>query len=134
MNRVISAVLTAHRSFSAREESTAQTTAKDLVGTWTLVSITIEQDGKKTDLLGPNLQGQQETRAANGHVSVIITRSDFPQFASNNRAAGTPEENKAAVQGTITYLGMSSVNETDISTAYWSKFENPESNSEKDNL
>jgi hypothetical protein len=31
---------------------------------------------------------------ANGHVSVIITRSDLPKFASNNREAGTPEENK----------------------------------------
>jgi hypothetical protein len=117
MNHIISAVLTASALifgvFLPREESTAQTTAKDLVGTWTLVSITIEQDGKKTDLLGPNPQGQ-ETRAANGHVSVIITRSDLPKFASNNRAAGTPEENKAAVQESIAYLGMSSVNETDI--------------------
>jgi hypothetical protein len=33
-------------------------TAKDLVGTWTLVSITREQDGKKTDYFGPNPQGQ----------------------------------------------------------------------------
>jgi hypothetical protein len=82
------------------------------VGTWTLVSITIEQDGKKTDLFGPNPQGQ-ETRAANGRVSVIITRSDLPKFASNNRAAGTPEENKAVVQGSIAYFGTSSVNETD---------------------
>jgi hypothetical protein len=31
----------------------AQTTGKDLVGTWTLVSVTLEQDGKKTDLLVP---------------------------------------------------------------------------------
>ena len=117
MDRIISAVLTASALifgvFLPREESTAQTTAKDLVETWTLVSITIEQDGKKTDLFGPNPQGQ-ETRAANGHVSVIITRSDLPKFASNNRAAGTPEENKAVVQESIAYFGMSSVNETDI--------------------
>lgn len=117
MNCIISAVLTASALicgvFLPREESTTQTTAKDLVGTWALVSITIEQDGKKTHLFGPNTQGQ-ETRAANGHVSVIITRSDLPKFASNNRAAGTPEENKAVVQGSIAYFGMSSVNETDI--------------------
>ena len=104
MNRIISAVLTASALifgvFLPREESAAQTTAKDLVGMWTLVSITIEQDGKKADIFGPNPQGQ-ETRAANGHVSVIITRSDLPKFASNNRAAGTPEENKAVVQGSI---------------------------------
>ena len=48
MNRIISAVLTASALIFGvclpGEESVAQTTAKDLVGTWTLVSITIEQD------------------------------------------------------------------------------------------
>jgi hypothetical protein len=88
------------RSFLPSEGAAAQTTAKDLLGTWTLVSITMEKDGKKTDLFGSNPQGQ-ETRAANGLVSVIITRSDLPKFASNNRAAGTPEENKAVVQGAL---------------------------------
>jgi hypothetical protein len=66
MNRIISAVLTASALifgvFLPREESAAQTTAKDLAGTWTLVSIAIEQDGKKTDIFGPDPQGQ-ETRA-----------------------------------------------------------------------
>ena len=87
--------------------------AKELVGTWTLVSITLEQNGKKTDFYGPNPQGQV-TYAPNGRVSLIIARSDLPQFASKNRKAGTPEENKAVVQGSIAYFGMSSVNETDI--------------------
>ena len=36
------------------EEAAAQATAKGLVGTWTRVSITLEQDGKKTDFYGPN--------------------------------------------------------------------------------
>jgi hypothetical protein len=30
------------------KEVAAQTTAKNLVGTWTLVSVTLEQDGKKS--------------------------------------------------------------------------------------
>ena len=137
MNRIISAVLTAPALifgvFVPREESAAQTPAKDLVGTWTLVSITIEQGGKKTNLFGPNPQGQ-ETRAANGRVSVIITRSDLPKFASHNRAAGTPEENKVVVQGSIAYFGMSSTNETDIVYCLLGYIENPESNSARDNL
>ena len=90
----------------------SQTTAKDLVGTWTLVSITLEQDGKKTDFYGPNPQGQL-TYDPNGHVSVIITRSDLPKFASNNRELGTSEENKAVVQGSLAYFGTYAVNETD---------------------
>ena len=43
----------------------------------------------------------------------MATRADLPKFASNNRAEGTPEENKAVVQGSVFYFGRSSVNETD---------------------
>ena len=32
-------------------------------------------------------------------ISMIITRSDLPKLASNNRYAGTPEENKAFWRG-----------------------------------
>jgi hypothetical protein len=45
--------------------------------------------------------------------SVIITRSDLPEFASNNRVAGTPEENKAIVHGSLAAFGTYSVSETD---------------------
>jgi hypothetical protein len=86
--------------------------ANDLVGTWTLVSITLEKDGKKTDFYGPNPQGQL-TFDPNGHISLIITRSDLPKFASNNRETGTAEENKAIVQGSLAYFGTYSVSETD---------------------
>jgi Lipocalin-like domain len=56
--------------------------ASDLVGAWTLVSITLENDGTKTDFYGPNPQGQL-MYDANGRFCVIITRSDLPKFASN---------------------------------------------------
>ena len=39
-------------------QTASEQTANELVGTWTLVSITLEQDGKKTDMYGPNPQGQ----------------------------------------------------------------------------
>ena len=86
--------------------------ANDLVGTWTLVSITLEKDGKKTDFYGPNPQGQL-IYDATGHFSVIITRSDLPKFASNNRELGTPEENNAVVHGSLAYFGTYSVSEPD---------------------
>jgi len=92
-------------------EAVAQT-AKELVGTWVFVSSTLEQDGKKTDYWGSNPQGQVMFDP-NGHFSEIITRSDLPKFASNNREAGTPEENKAAMQGSIAYFGTYSVSDTD---------------------
>ena len=55
-----------------------------------MVSITLEKDGKKTDLFGPNPQGRL-IRDADGRVAYMVTRADLPKFASNNRAAGTPE-------------------------------------------
>jgi len=100
MNRIISSVFTASALifgvFLPKEEAVAQT-AKDLVGTWTLVSITREQDGKKTDYFGPNPQGQAIFEP-NGRFSIIFIRSDVAKFASNNREEGTTEENKAAMQ------------------------------------
>jgi len=90
MNRIISSVFTASALilgvFLPREEAVAQTT-QELVGTWTLVSIQLEKDSKRTDMYGPNPQGQQ-ILDANGRYSLIITRSDIPKFASNNREAG----------------------------------------------
>jgi len=115
MKRMISAVLTASALifavFIPGEQAMAQT-IQDLIGTWTLVSITLEQDGKKTDFYGPNPQGQV-IYDANGRFSVIITRSDLPKFASNNRETGTAEENKAIVQGSLAYFGTYSMSETD---------------------
>jgi hypothetical protein len=97
-------------SFAPTEEAVAQTT-QELVGTWILVSIQLEkEDGKRTDMYGPSAQGQQ-IFDTNGRFSLIITRSDVPKFASNNREAGTPEENKAAVQGSIAFFGTYTVDE-----------------------
>jgi len=95
----------------------SQTAPKELVGTRTLVSITLEYDGKKTDFFGANPQGQL-TFDPNGRFSVIITRSDVPKFASNSRDAGTSEENKTAMEGSIAYFGTYSVSEADTVIRY----------------
>ena len=120
MNRFILPVITASALifgvFLPREEAVAQT-AKDLVGTWTLVSLTLEKDGQKTDMYGPNPQGQA-IFDPNGRFSLMVIRSDVPKFASTNREAGTPEENKAVVQGSIAYFGTYSVSETDKLVTY----------------
>ena len=115
MNRMISSVLTASALifgvFLPRGGAVAQT-AKELVGMWTLVSVTLEQDGKKTDMYGANPQGQA-IFAPNGRFSIMFIRSDVPKFGSTNREAGTPEENQSAVQGSLAYFGTYSVSETD---------------------
>jgi hypothetical protein len=42
---------------------------------------------------------------------LIFLRSDLPKFASNNRASGTTDENKAVVQGSIAHFGTYTVDE-----------------------
>ena len=49
----------------------------------------------------------------NGYYTWHVFRSDRPKFASNNRMQGTPDENKATMQGSLAYFGTYSVNEGD---------------------
>ena len=66
-------------------------TAKDLVGAWTIVSMTVEGDGKKSEPFGPNPIGTQ-IYDSSGRFASMVMRSDLPKVASSNRATSTPEE------------------------------------------
>jgi lipocalin-like protein len=98
----------------AREAAGQQKTLKEqLVGTWTYVSVDIVRpDGSHVPLYGPNPSGIA-TFDANGHYVLLTARTDIPRFASNNRNDGTPEENRAVVQGSIAHFGTYNVNESD---------------------
>jgi len=85
---------------------------RDVVGTWTLISSVTEKDGTKTDQFGSGAKGML-TLDAEGHFMLTIIGPDLPKFASNNRAAGTPEENKAVVSKSIAMIGTYSVNSAD---------------------
>lgn len=91
-------------------------TAKDLVGAWTLVSVTLERDGKAIDFFGPNPKGSQIFDAS-GRFSITVTRSDLPKFASPNREAATADESQKVVHGSIAYFGTYTVNEAEKSMA-----------------
>jgi hypothetical protein len=84
-------------------------TAKELVGTWSIVSnVNVRPDGSKVDLFGPNPKAMVMFDG-NGHFVIDQVNPDIPKFKSNNRAQGTPEENKAVVQGSLSYHGTYSV-------------------------
>lgn len=84
-----------------------------LVGTWTLASIQgTRADGSKYDLFGARPTGIIIFDDS-GHFSAQLMDSDLPKFKSNNRGQGTPDENKAIVQGNMAYFGTYSVVETD---------------------
>jgi len=84
----------------------------DVLGTWTLVSSVTERDGIKTDQFGSGAKGML-TLDAEGHFMLTIIGPDLPKFASNNRAAGTPEENQAVVSKSIAMIGTYPVNSAD---------------------
>jgi lipocalin-like protein len=109
MHRIILlATTTLCFGIGASGTATAQT-AKDLVGTWTLVASTnVGQDGRKVDIWGPNPKGMY-IFDDKGHFVIVNARPDLPKFASNNRNQGTPDENKAIVQGSLSLFGTYSV-------------------------
>jgi len=83
-----------------------------VVGAWTLKSNVLDQGGTKTEPYGSDAKGSV-ILTSNGRVALVITRTDVPKFASNNRTTGTAEENKAAVAGSIAYFGTYTVNGAD---------------------
>jgi hypothetical protein len=84
---------------------------EQLAGTWTLVSNdNTAPDGTKRQLFGLNPKGVL-ILAANGQFAQIMVRADRPNFKVNNRLEGTPEESKAAVQGTTATFGTWSADE-----------------------
>ncbi|MBI2313899.1 MAG: lipocalin-like domain-containing protein [Betaproteobacteria bacterium] len=85
---------------------------QQLIGTWTVSAVTIEQGGTKRETFGPEPKGFM-TLNPDGRYSITLMRSDLPKIASNNREAGTPEENKAIAAGILAHFGTYSVNEKD---------------------
>ena len=90
---------------------------KDLVGTWTLVSVVTERDGRKFDTYGPNAKGQLVFDAI-GRYSIIFISGGLPKFASGNRSSGTADENKAVVAGSLAHFGTYVVDEADKSFTF----------------
>jgi hypothetical protein len=88
--------------------ATAQT-AKDLVGSWDVVSaVNTAKDSTKSEVFGPNPKGMLMF-GSDGRFMQIFTRPGLPKFAADNRLQGTPDENKAIVQGSIATFGTYSV-------------------------
>jgi hypothetical protein len=84
--------------------SAAAQSAKDLMGSWTIVSV---------DGYGPNPKGFL-TFDANGRYSLQLLRSDLQKYASNSRTQGTPAEYKATVDGSLSYFGTYALSGSDL--------------------
>jgi hypothetical protein len=110
MDRIVTILAATALCFGiASPNAAVAQSAKDLVGAWLPVSAVVtRQDGSKFDPLGKDLKGVLMFDP-NGRFSFILVRSDLPKFASGNRSTGTPEENKAIVQGSLAYFGTYSL-------------------------
>jgi hypothetical protein len=73
-------------------------TAKDLAGAWAWVSV------ETTRADGAAFRSESERPCGfdgNGGFAYLLSRPDRAKFGGNSREDGTPEENKATVQGTL---------------------------------
>src|SRR5262249_2122771 len=94
-----------------------RTLKEQLVGGWTFVSSTTKlPDG------GPSFGSDPKGLlifTVDGLYSNQIHRSDLPKFASKNRLQGTPDENRAVVQGSVSSFGTYSVDEANRTLTLW---------------
>lgn len=90
---------------------TPKTLRERLVGTWSFIIAEITTaDGKRTLPFGEQPKGML-IFTADGHFSQVHVAGDLPKIASNNRLAGTPEDNRAIVQGSLALFGTYTVDE-----------------------
>jgi Lipocalin-like domain len=82
-----------------------------LVGSWTIVSNdNVAPDGTKRQIFGANPNGLF-ILAADGRYALVVVNPARPKFKGSSRLDGTPEENKAAIAGTVAAFGTWSFDE-----------------------
>ena len=107
IRRTISAAALAAACCSAASSVEAQT-AKDLVGTWTLVAADIHRGGYRTQVFGPDPSGTL-IFGGDGHYALVFLRRDLPKIASHDRTSERPDDSQAVVQGSIAHFGTYAV-------------------------
>jgi hypothetical protein len=108
-------------------DAIAQSSRDRLVGTWEWLSVDNTQpDGTRSQPFGPK-PGGYLSFGADGRFLWLITRPYRAKFASGRRDQGSPEENKATVQGSLAYGGTYAVsNDTLIMKIEASTYPNEE--------
>ena len=109
--RLLAVMLALGLGANAATAQPAKTLREQLVGTWTFVIAEITgADGRKTLPFGDKPKGML-IFTADGHFSQVHVAGDLPKIASNNRLAGTAEDNKAIVHGSLALFGTYTVDE-----------------------
>lgn len=79
-------------------------TTNRYVGTWRMVSATVERQSVESDAYGPNPHGWLVFTEELTFIEVL-TDPRVATFESNVRGEGTDEENRAAMSGSIGFFG-----------------------------
>jgi Lipocalin-like domain len=109
--RLVATVLAIGIGASAAAAQPGKTLRERLVGTWDFIIAEITTaDGKKSFPFGERPKGMLIFTEA-GHFSQVHVSGDLPRIASQNRLAGTPEQNTAIVHGSLALFGTYSVDE-----------------------
>lgn len=89
----------------------AQTAAQNqIVGTWRMVSATIDPGGKNLAAYGDKPNGLL-VFTPDMHFVEVLTDAEIPRFASSARGEGTDDENRMAMSRSIGFFGTYSVDE-----------------------
>ena len=97
--------------FSGYAVAQQKTFKQQLIGTWDFVRTEATQaDGQKILPFGANPKGVN-IFTEDGHFVQIQIADGIPKFVSNSRVTGTPDENKAVVQGALALFGTYTVDE-----------------------
>ena len=83
----------------------AQTTTKQMVGSWSLVSLETENADGRIQPFGPTPLGYISI-SPDGRSAMQFMRPDLPKIAANSRLKATPEENVAIAQGFTAFFGQ----------------------------
>jgi len=82
--------------------------ANRVVGTWRMISATIDPSGKNTPAYGEKPNGLL-VFTPDMHFVEVLTDADIPRFVSDARGEGTDAENRAAMSRSIGFFGTYTV-------------------------
>jgi len=90
---------------------------EQLLGTWKLLSHeSVSADGTRTPVYGVDPRGVAFFDAG-GHFIITVMRADRAKYVVDFPTQGTPDENRATAQGSMTYFGTYSVDEANRTIA-----------------
>lgn len=109
MNRRITLSLAALGALALCLDNASAQPPENLIGTWSATAhVNITKDNSRSDIFGSDPSGRLMFQR-DGQFMLLYTRSNLPKFAAGSRMQGTPEENKAIVQGSVGIFGSYTV-------------------------